>query len=296
MAAGFKGEVYAVNPRHRTIDGHPCLPSLSALPARVDLAVVVTGAQNVPGIIDEAGKKGIPAMLVLSPGLCEDGPERRQLEREVVERARAARVRVFGPNCLGLMRPDIGLNASWARTMARPGALALVSQSGAVTTALLDYAWTAGFGFSSVLATGAESDVSLAEILDYLAGDAATRSILLYVEGIHDARPLLSSIRVAAERQAGDRAEGGATRRRRARGDEPHRRAGRQRRGVRRRPAPGRRGPRAEDRTPVRRGRGTGQRATAARQPPRHRDQRRRAGRAGGRRGRRQPRGTRAPV
>jgi len=198
MAAGFKGEVYAVNPRHRTIDGHPCLPSLAALPTRVDLAVVVTGAQNVPGIIDEAGKKGIPAMLVLSPGLCEDGPERRQLEREVVERARAARVRVLGPNCLGLMRPDIGLNASWAKTMARPGALALVSQSGAVTTALLDYAWTAGFGFSSVLATGAESDVSLAEILDYLAGDAATRSILLYVEGIEDARPLLSSIRIAA--------------------------------------------------------------------------------------------------
>ena len=198
MAAGFKGEVYAVNPRHRTIDGLPCLPSLSALPSKVDLAVVVTGAHNVPGIIDEAGRKGIPAMLVLSPGLCEEGPERRALEREVLERARAARVRLLGPNCLGLMRPDIGLNASWAKTMARPGAVALVSQSGAVTTSLLDYAWTAGFGFSSVIATGAESDVSLAEILDYLAGDPVTRSILLYIEGIHDARPLMSSIRVAA--------------------------------------------------------------------------------------------------
>ncbi len=198
MAAGFKGDVYAVNPRHRTIDGNPCLPSLMALPTKVDLAVVVTGPQNVPGIIDEAGRKGVPALLVLSPGLCEEGPERRRLEREVVERARAARVRVMGPNCLGLMRPDIGLNASWAKTMARPGGLALVSQSGAVTTSLLDYAWTAGFGFSSVVATGAESDVSVAEILDFLAGDAATRSILLYLEGIQNARPLLSSIRVAA--------------------------------------------------------------------------------------------------
>jgi acetyltransferase len=198
MAAGYKGEVHAVNPRHRTIEGHPCLPSLAALPGKVDLAVVVTGAQNVPQVIDDAGAKGIPSMLVLSPGLCEDGPERRRLEQEVIARARAARVRVLGPNCLGLMRPEIGLNASWARTMARPGALALVSQSGAVTTALLDYAWTAGFGFSSVLATGAESDVSLAEIIDFLAGDSATRSILLYIEGIHDARPLVSSIRVAA--------------------------------------------------------------------------------------------------
>ena len=198
MAAGFKGDVYAVNPRHRTIDGNPCLPSIAALPTKVDLAVVVTGQQNVPGIIDDAGRKGIPAMLVLSPGLCEEGPERRRLERDVVERARAARVRVMGPNCLGLMRPDIGLNASWAKTMARPGGLALVSQSGAVTTSLLDYAWTAGFGFSSVVATGAESDVSVAEILDFLAGDAATRSILLYLEGIENARPLMSSIRVAA--------------------------------------------------------------------------------------------------
>ena len=106
MAAGFKGEVYAVNPRHRTIDGHPCLPSLSALPAKVDLAVVVTGAQNVPGIIDEAGRKGIPAMLVLSPGLCEEGPERRALEREVLDRARAragARIRTQlpGPDAAG---------------------------------------------------------------------------------------------------------------------------------------------------------------------------------------------------
>jgi acetyltransferase len=198
MAAGFKGEVYAVNPRHRTLDGHPCWPSLGALPVKVDLAVVVTGPQNVPGIIDDAGRAGVGAMLVLSPGLCEEGPERRRLEQEVLTRARAARVRVFGPNCLGLMRPDIGLNASWARTVARPGAVALVSQSGAVTTSLLDYAWTAGFGFSSVVATGAESDVSIAEILDFLAGDAATRSILLYLEGIHNARPLLSSIRVAA--------------------------------------------------------------------------------------------------
>lgn len=198
LSAGFAGEIYAVNPKHRTIDGRPCLPSLQALPQKVDLAVVVTAARHVPGIVDDAAARGIPAMLVLSPGLCDQGPDVRRIEQEVVQRARRAKVRLLGPNCLGMMRPDIGLNASWARAVARPGGIALVSQSGAVTTALLDYAWTAGFGFSSVLATGMESDVGLAEILDFLAGDTLTRSILLYVEGIRDARGFLSSVRAAA--------------------------------------------------------------------------------------------------
>src|SRR5512135_2425439 len=198
LAAGFSGEVFAVNPKHRTVDGRPCVPSLQALPQKVDLAVVVTAARHVPGIVDDAAARGIPAMLVLSPGLCDQGPDVRQIEQEVVQRARRGKVRLLGPNCLGLMRPDIGLNASWARTVARPGGVALVSQSGAVTTALLDYAWTAGFGFSSVLATGAESDVGIAEILDFLAGDTLTRSVLLYVEGIHDARGFMSSVRAAA--------------------------------------------------------------------------------------------------
>jgi len=198
LSAGFQGDVHAVNPRHRTIDGHPCLPSLTALPSKVDLAVVVTPAHRVPDIIDDAGRMGIPALLVLSPGMCDDGPERRRIEHDVLQRARSAGVRVMGPNCLGMMRPQIGLNASWAKTLARPGPLALVSQSGAVTTALLDYAWTAGFGFSSVVATGAESDVSLAEIIDYLAGDTQTRSILLYIEAIPDARALMSAMRAAA--------------------------------------------------------------------------------------------------
>jgi acetyltransferase len=217
MSAGFSGEVFAVNPKHRTVDGKPCLPSLQALPQKVDLAVVVTAARHVPGIVDDAAARGVPAMLVLSPGLCDQGPDVRKIELEVVQRARRGKVRLLGPNCLGLMRPDIGLNASWARTMARPGGIALVSQSGAVTTALLDYAWTAGFGFSSVLATGTESDVGIAEILDFLAGDTLTRSILLYVEGIHDARGFMSSVRAAASvkpiivLKAGRYATGGRT-------------------------------------------------------------------------------------
>jgi acetyltransferase len=198
LAAGFAGDVFAVNPKHRTIDGRPCFQSLRALPQKVDLAVVVTAARHVPGIVDDAAASGVRALLVLSPGLCDPGPDERAIELEVVRRARQAGVRVLGPNCLGLMRPDIGLNASWARAVARPGNIALVSQSGAVTTALLDYAWTAGFGFSLVLATGTESDVGIADVLDFLAGDTLTRSILLYLEGVHDARGFMSSVRAAA--------------------------------------------------------------------------------------------------
>ena len=198
MSAGFAGDIFAVNPKHRTIDGRPCFPSLQALPQKVDLAIVITAARHVPAIVDDAALRGIPAVLVLSSGLCDQGPDERKIEQEVVQRARRGKVRLLGPNCLGLMRPDIGLNASWARTLARPGGIALVSQSGAVTTSLLDHAWTAGFGFSSVLATGAESDIGIAEILDFLAGDTLTRSILVYVEGIHDARGFLSSVRAAA--------------------------------------------------------------------------------------------------
>jgi acetyltransferase len=198
MSAGFSGAVYAVNPKHRTIEGRACVPSLRDLPEKVDLAVVVAPSRHVPAIVDDAAERGVPAALVMSPGLCDPGPDVRAIEQEVVQRARRHKVRLLGPNCLGLMRPDIGLNASWARTMARPGGIALVSQSGAVTTALLDYAWTAGFGFSTVLATGAESDVGIPDVLDFLAGDTLTRSILLYVEGIHDARGFVSTARAAA--------------------------------------------------------------------------------------------------
>jgi acetyltransferase len=198
LAAGFGGEVFAVNPRHRTVDGRPCYPSLRELPQKVDLAIVVTAARYVPDIVDDAAERGVPSLLVLSPALCDPGPDERRIEEEVVRRARHARVRVIGPNCLGLMRPDIGLNASWARALARPGNMALISQSGAVTTALLDYAWPAGFGFSLVLATGGEADIGIPDVLDFLAGDTLTRSILLYVEGVHNARGFMSSVRAAA--------------------------------------------------------------------------------------------------
>jgi acetyltransferase len=198
LAGGFKGRIDAVNPKYTQVQGQPCVPSLKALPQAPDLAVVVTPARTVPELVADAGARGVQNLLVLSAGFAEIGPDGQKLQDEVLRLARQHRVRVIGPNCLGLMRPSIGLNATFARTSARPGTVALVSQSGAVAAALLDYAWAAGFGFSSVVTTGDGSDVEFAELLDFLAMDVETRSIALYVEGVHNPRLFLSAVRAAA--------------------------------------------------------------------------------------------------
>jgi len=198
LAGGFKGRVDAVNPKHKVVQGQPCYPSLQALPQAPDLAIVVTPARTLPALVADASVRGVPNMLVLSAGFAEVGPSGQKLQDEMLQAARRNRVRVIGPNCLGLMRPSIGLNATFARTSARPGSVALVSQSGAVAAALLDYAWAAGFGFSSVITTGDGSDVEFAELLDFLAVDPETRSIALYVEGVHSPRRFLSAVRAAA--------------------------------------------------------------------------------------------------
>jgi acetyltransferase len=198
LAGGFKGQIDPINPKYKVVQGQPCYPSLQALPDAPDLAIVVTPARTLPALVADAGVRGVPNLLVLSAGFAESGPEGQQLQDQMLQAARRNRVRVIGPNCLGLMRPSIGLNATFARTSARSGSVALVSQSGAVAAALLDYAWAAGFGFSSVITTGDGSDVEFAELLDFLAADPETRSIALYVEGVHHPRLFLSAVRAAA--------------------------------------------------------------------------------------------------
>jgi acetyltransferase len=198
LAGGFRGQVYAVNPKRATVAGQRCYASLRELPAVPDLAIVVTPAAAVPGVVEDAGQRGVPCVLVLSAGFAEIGAEGIKLQERMTACARSYGIRLIGPNCLGLMRPSIGLNATFARISARPGTIGLVSQSGALAAALLDYAWSAGFGFSSVVTTGDASDVEFAEILDFLALDPETRSIVLYVEGVHYPRKFLSSVRAAA--------------------------------------------------------------------------------------------------
>jgi acetyltransferase len=197
-AGGLRGGLFPVNPKHASVHGQRAYSRLDRLPERPDVAVIATPGRTVPGIIDEAGALGIKAAIVLSSGFAEAGPAGIALQDEMLAAARRHGVRILGPNCLGAMRTDTGLNATFARKPARPGNLAVVSQSGAICGALLDWADRAGVGFTTVVSLGAAADVDFGEVLDFLMADPATQGVLLYVEGIRDARRYLSALRAAA--------------------------------------------------------------------------------------------------
>ena len=196
--AGFAGPVYPVNPRYEEIAGARCYPSLTDIGEPVDLAVVVTPAAAVPDVLTDCGRSGISSAVVISAGFREAGAEGRALEARALDVARHNGIRFIGPNCLGIMRPDIGLNATFSQSMASKGHIALVSQSGAVCTALLDWAKPRNVGFSCVVSSGIAADVGFGELLDHLVMDAETRAIMLYVEGITDARRFVSALRAAS--------------------------------------------------------------------------------------------------
>ena len=197
-AGGLRGALYPVNPKHREIFGQRAYGRLSELPQPPDLAVIVTPARTVAGIIDDAVAARVKAAVVLTSGFGEAGREGLALQEEVLNAATRGGVRILGPNCLGVMRTDCGLNATFARTPALSGNLALVSQSGAICGAILDWAHSAQLGFSSVISLGGAIDVDFGEVLEFLAADAASEAILLYVEGIRDARRFISALRAAA--------------------------------------------------------------------------------------------------
>ena len=198
IEAGFEGQLYPVNPKHDTVQGKPCHPSVSAIGHPVDLAVIATPAETVPDIIHECGEYGVAAAIILSAGFAESGPKGERLQNNVLESARHHGLRLVGPNCLGIMRPSVGMNATFSKNDALPGNLALVSQSGALCTAILDWAESRQIGFSAVASLGDAADVDFGEVLDYLALDPKTHSILLYVEGIRHARRFMSGLRAAA--------------------------------------------------------------------------------------------------
>ena len=198
LSAGYKGELYAVNPRHRSVLGVRCYRSVLHLPHAVDLAVIATRAELVPAVVDECGRAGTRAAVVITGGFSETGPAGAALERMLLAIARKHGVRLIGPNCLGIMRADLALNATFGRGNVRPGTLGLVSQSGAMCTAMLDWARPNRIGFSSVISLGASADIDFGEIVDYLASDTRTEHILLYIEGIRDGRRFVSALRAAA--------------------------------------------------------------------------------------------------
>ena len=198
LDAGFEGGIYPVNPKYSQVQGRECHARVGDVGSPVDLAVVVAPARVVPQVLAECGAAGVRAAVILSGGFRETGAEGRTLEDRAVRTAKEHGIRFVGPNCLGVLRPASKLNASFSQAMAKPGHIALVSQSGAVCTALLDWASVRDIGFSNVISTGIGADVDFGEILDYLLLDAETRAIMLYVEGVHDARRFMSALRAVS--------------------------------------------------------------------------------------------------
>jgi acetyltransferase len=196
--AGFKGPVYAVNPKHNNVFNSKCYGTIDALPKAPDLIVVTTPAETVAQILTNAGERGVFHAIVLSAGFSETGEAGRARALAVGVVLKRYGIRLLGPNCIGVMRPSVGFNATFSNTQGRAGSIALVSQSGAVCTAILDWAATTEIGFSSVVSLGSALDLDFGEILDFLVYDTETKSILLYVEGIRDARSFISALRAAA--------------------------------------------------------------------------------------------------
>ena len=192
--AGFKGPIWPVNPKHDTICDLPCFRDIASLPAAPDLAIVATPASTVPGIIAELGERGTRAAMVLTAGLTRESG----LRQLMLDAAKPHMLRILGPNSLGMFVPGIGLNASFAHIAPQPGKLAFLSQSGALASAVLDWAVDRKIGFSNVVSLGDMADVDVADMLDLLAGDSGTRAILLYLETVYNTRKFMSAARAAA--------------------------------------------------------------------------------------------------
>jgi acetyltransferase len=211
--SGFDGPVMPVTPTHRSVEGVLAYRSLAELPETPDLCVIATPPDTVPGLVSEAAARGARAAVVITAGF--SGDQRgRELQQAMLEAAQPHLLRIVGPNCLGIMVPGAGLNASFAHLHPRRGGIAFIAQSGAVLTSVLDWADARGIGFSHLLSVGDMSDVDFGDLLDYLAIDAETRAILLYIEAVTHARKFLSAARAASRIKpvivikAGRRAEG----------------------------------------------------------------------------------------
>jgi acetyltransferase len=198
ISSPFGGAVFPVNPKRPSVLGIKAYASISEVPEQVDLAVISTPAHTVPNIIKECGDVGVKGAIVISAGFKETGPEGVELERQIMEHARRGKMRIIGPNCLGVMSPISGLNATFASKMARTGSVGFISQSGALCTAVLDWSLQENVGFSSFVSIGSMLDVGWGDLIYYLGDDPRTESIVIYMETIGDARAFLSAAREVA--------------------------------------------------------------------------------------------------
>ena len=194
LSSPFGGTVFPVNSRRPNVLGIKAYPKLADLPDKVDLVVVCTPADTVPDVIGEAVSLGIPGAIIISAGFKEHGEHGKELEHQIAQIIRG-KMRVIGPNCLGVMNPVKGLNATFAHSIARPGTVAFLSQSGALCTAVLDWSLRENVGFSSFVSTGSMLDVNWGDLIDYFGTDPRTNSIVIYMESVGDARSFLSAAR-----------------------------------------------------------------------------------------------------
>jgi len=193
--ASYRGEVFAVNPKRTQLLDEPAFASIGKVPQTIDLAIIVTPAATVPSLVRECVQARVKSAVVISAGFRERGPEGAELERQVARELAGSTLRLIGPNCLGVMNPLIGLNATFAQTIARPGSVAFLSQSGALLTAILDWSLREQVGFSSFVSTGSMLDVNWGDLITYLGDDPHTKSIVIYMESVGDARSFLSAAR-----------------------------------------------------------------------------------------------------
>jgi acetyltransferase len=199
LEGGFQGPIMPVNPKHESVSGVLAYKEIEQLPTTPELAVICIPPINIPDVLEELCVKGTRAAIVLTAGLGDVKYEEGiTVQEKMLEIARKSRMRLLGPNCLGLLVPGIGLNASFAHCSARPGKIAFVSQSGALCTAVLDWARPRDIGFSHFISMGEMADTDFGDVLDYLGGDPNTSAILLYIESIHGNRNFMSAARAAA--------------------------------------------------------------------------------------------------
>jgi acetyltransferase len=195
MLHSGKRKIFPVNPNLESLLDLICYPNISSIPEHVDLAVIATPAKTVAGIVEECGKKGAGGITVISAGFKEIGAEGKKLEEEISEIRKKYSLRILGPNCVGMIRPHIGLNTSFLKVDPLPGNIAFISQSGALGSSILDWAVDAQIGFSLFASLGSMLDIDFGDMIDFLGDDPHTRSIMLYMEGVGNAKKFMSAAR-----------------------------------------------------------------------------------------------------
>ncbi|WP_204140599.1 bifunctional acetate--CoA ligase family protein/GNAT family N-acetyltransferase [Halomicronema sp. CCY15110] len=198
ISSPFGGMVFPINPKRQSVLGIRAYPSICEAPDQVDLAIIATPAASVPGLVQDCVKAGVKGAIVISAGFREIGPAGIELEQQIIEQLRRSPLRLIGPNCLGIMNPLTGLNATFASSLARPGNVGFISQSGALCTAVLDWSFQENVGFSAFVSIGSMLDVDWGDLIYYLGDDPRTKSIVIYMESIGNARSFLSAAREVA--------------------------------------------------------------------------------------------------